>query len=128
MTEHGDGRVKNTLMNGITNHRMLYTVLGLGFAMLVLGGCAQASSASNTTQNGQQSTTPTGTQSVVTTGTVQTTIVATGKVVARDLADIAFQRSGQIISVTVQEGQTVKKGQPLAYLDQSGLSLALQNQ
>jgi multidrug resistance efflux pump len=115
-------------MKSKTCRKLFFVAVGLGAATLLMAGCGQsAANNSNSAQNGQTAT-PSGTPTTVTTGTVETTIVATGKVVARDLADVAFQRSGQIISVTVQEGQMVKVGQPLAYLDQSGLSLALQSQ
>ncbi len=113
-------------MKSQTYRKLLYIAVGLGAATLVLAGCSQTP-ASNSSQNGQTAA-PSGTPTKVTTGTVETTIVATGKVVARDLADVAFQRSGQVISVTVQEGQMVKAGQPLAYLDQTGLALTLQSQ
>ena len=114
-------------MKSQTYRKLLYIAIGLGAATLVLAGCSSQSPASNSSQ-GAQTTAASGTPTTVTTGTVQTTIVATGKVVARDLADIAFQRSGQVVSVTVQEGQMVKAGQPLAYLDQTGLALTLQSQ
>ena len=113
-------------MKSETYRKLRYVALELGVAIVVLAGCSQLTRSTPT--NGQNGATPTGTPATVTTGTVQTTIVATGKVVARDLADIGFQTAGQIVSVTVQEGQMVKKGQPLAYLDDSSLKLALQNQ
>lgn len=116
-------------MKSETYRKWRFVAFGLGVAILVLAGCSQLTrGATSNAQNGQNGATPTGTTTTVTTGTVQTTIVATGKVVARDLADIAFQNAGQIISVTVQEGQMVKKGEPLAYLDATNLKLALQNQ
>ena len=93
-------------MKSQTYRKLLTLALGLGAAAVVLAGCNQQTPSSNA-QNGQAAASS-GTTTTVTTGTVQTTIVATGKVVARDLADVAFQRSGQVVSVTVQEGQMVR--------------------
>ncbi len=121
------GGSNHTHMNGKINRRLLYAALTLGASALVLAGCSGLANSASTAGRNSQNTTPAGTQAQVTTGTVRTTIVGTGQVVARDLADVGFRTSGQIISVTVQQGDMVKTGQPLAYLDNSNLKLSVQS-
>jgi HlyD family secretion protein len=103
------------------NRKSLVT---LGMAgMIALAGCASPQAG----QNGQATATS-GTKYTVAKGTVQTTIIATGNVIARDSIGMVFQASGQVISVTVKAGDPVKAGQPLVSLDDSDLDLTAQQQ
>ncbi len=45
----------------------------------------------------------------------------TGKVVARQTSDLGFERTGKLVELTVDEGDRVTSGQPLATLDMQAL-------
>ncbi len=57
----------------------------------------------------------------VTRGSIEESVGATGNVVARQQATLAFAMSGQIVEVLVKEGQQVQAGDPLARLDTASL-------
>lgn len=61
-------------------------------------------------------------------GSVENRVVATGKVVARSTANLAFSRSGSVAQVMVKEGEMVKVGQPLLVLDVTELKLTAEQQ
>ncbi len=61
-------------------------------------------------------------------GSVENRVVATGKVVARSQASIAFARSGRVAEVLVKEGDSVTQGQPLAKLDTTELQTTADQQ
>lgn len=103
-------------------------LVGLAAAALLLSACNQLSRTAVNAANQNGQSTAAGAPLTVTKSVVETTIVATGKVVARDVADIGFQRAGQVISLTVEEGSSVKKGQLIAMLDTTSLYLTLQQQ
>ena len=56
------------------------------------------------------------------TGTLDRTVVVTGTVQPSQRADLNFPAGGEVISVTVTEGQQVAAGQPLAAIDAASLS------
>lgn len=103
-------------------------LVGLAAAALLLSACNQLARTAVNSANQSGQSTAAGTPFTVTKSVVETTIVATGKVVARDVAAIGFQRAGQVVSLTVEEGSTVKKGQLIAMLDTASLNLTLQQQ
>ncbi len=51
----------------------------------------------------------------------RTTRAYTGKVVARQTSDLSFERTGKLIELTVDEGDRVAQGLPLATLDTQAL-------
>jgi RND family efflux transporter MFP subunit len=57
----------------------------------------------------------------VATGAIENRVIGTGKVTAREILDVPFLRTGQILTVSVSEGDTVKAGQVLFELDSSDL-------
>lgn len=61
-------------------------------------------------------------------GSVENRVVATGKVVARSTANLAFSRSGSVAQVLVKEGERVKAGQSLLILDVTELQLSADQQ
>lgn len=65
---------------------------------------------------------------VVAKGSVENRVVATGKVLARSTANLAFSRNGAVAQVWVREGELVKAGQPLLTLDITELKLAADQQ
>jgi len=71
---------------------------------------------------------PTGQKYTVATGSIENTIVATGKIIPRQTADLVFSISGQVLTVTVAAGDQVKAGQLLASLDTTNLKFAEQQQ
>jgi multidrug efflux pump subunit AcrA (membrane-fusion protein) len=101
---------------------------GISAAALLLAGCNQLTRTAVNATNPDGSAAQTGTNITITRGVVESTIVATGKVIPRETANISFQRAGQVISITVAEGQAATKGQPLAMLDTASLELAAQQQ
>lgn len=46
-----------------------------------------------------------------------------GKIVANRTSELGFDRSGKLLKIAVQEGEIVKKGTPLAYLDTRSLKV-----
>lgn len=71
---------------------------------------------------------PTAEKITVDKGVVENRVVATGKVIARSDAQVAFARSGRVAEVLVNEGDTVTVGQPLARLDTTELQTAADQQ
>lgn len=63
-------------------------------------------------------------QYTVSSQTVQTTVSASGTLAPADEADLSFAVSGTIDAVSVKVGQTVKKGQVLASVDNTELAAA----
>ena len=61
-------------------------------------------------------------------GAVENRVVATGKVIARSQAGVAFARSGRVITVPVKEGDAVKKGQVIMALDSTDLQTSADQQ
>jgi multidrug efflux pump subunit AcrA (membrane-fusion protein) len=61
----------------------------------------------------------------VTAGASQLERVFFGKVVARATVDLAFQVSGQIVELSLDEGAAVSKGSALARMDLEPFELAL---
>ena len=62
----------------------------------------------------------------VTAGASQLERVFFGKVVARATVDLAFQVSGQIVELSLDEGAAVSKGSALARMDLEPFELALE--
>ncbi|RLC74073.1 MAG: hypothetical protein DRI61_17260, partial [Chloroflexi bacterium] len=56
-------------------------------------------------------------------GDLEVTVTASGYVGAASQVDLAFQVSGQVAEILVEEGQVVKAGQPLVRLDVKSLEL-----
>ena len=56
-------------------------------------------------------------------GDLEVTVTASGYVRAASQVDLAFQVSGQVAEILVEEGQVVKAGQPLVRLDLKSLEL-----
>lgn len=56
-------------------------------------------------------------------GTINSTVNATGSVIAQTNARLSFKTSGRIAEVSVKPGDTVQAGQTLAQLDTTDLSL-----
>jgi membrane fusion protein (multidrug efflux system) len=50
------------------------------------------------------------------------TVTASGAIESRSQADLSFQSTGKVVSVNVKQGDEVKKGQLLAYMDTSSQS------
>lgn len=97
--------------------------LGLIAASLALAACSNPlNPAANATPQ------PTGQKYTVATGSIENTIVATGKIVPRQTADLVFSISGQVLTVTVAAGDQVKAGQLLASLDTTNLKFTEQQQ
>lgn len=97
--------------------------LGLVAASLALAACSNPlNPAANATPQ------PTGQKYTVATGNIENTIVATGKIVPRQTADLVFAISGQALTVTVAAGDQVKAGQFLASLDTTNLEFTEQQQ
>src|SRR5258708_2571307 len=72
-------------------------------------GSAQANTTTNTQATAKQAT--------VDKGEVQITVSATGKIVVKQQSNLSFDQSGQIKTVLVKEGDSVKAGQLLAQQD-----------
>ncbi len=105
--------------------------LGTALGGAIAFGATQLKSPSNVQStnapNVAQTTLPAQT---VTVGTVDTvsiprTLSAKGTIAARNLISIVPQRGGQIKQILVKEGQTVKIGQPLAYVDDAELQIQI---
>ena len=105
------------------NQRKLpITVIGILIAAVLVAACS-APGTTGTTQTGTNQA-ASGTRVTVKTGSVENHIVATGKIVARATAQLAFSRSGMVKSVLVKVGDAVKAGQPLASQDTTDLELS----
>jgi HlyD family secretion protein len=107
----------------------MFVGLGLGGAIAL--GATQLKSTSNVKStnapNIAQTTAPSQT---VTVGSVDTVSIprslnAKGTIAARNLISIVPQRGGQIKQILVKEGQTVKIGQSLAYVDDAELQIQI---
>src|SRR5687768_17506443 len=83
------------------------------FAAVLLAACAGAEGTPNTAVT---AAIPVRLAPVVDTESTQA-IVATGTLAASDEVQLSFKISGIVARVLVQEGQTVRAGQPLAALD-----------
>lgn len=57
---------------------------------------------------------------------VEKTVSASGKVKSQNSAELSFNTTGRIQSINVKEGDTVQKGQLLAYLDANTVSQTIQ--
>ncbi len=91
-------------------HKLLITVLGMS---LLFTACSAPG-------NG-----PTATPEAIPTVVADNTIIAEGRVEPIRYAEIAFNASGVVSEVLVEEGQTVKKGEPLIRLgDESDTNYA----
>jgi len=77
-------------------------------------GLAQPQTTSSTATGAEATAT-------VTRGNIEQTVSASGNVGAERQATLAFQSSGPVIEVMVEEGQQVKAGQTLARLDTTSL-------
>lgn len=88
---------------------VLVVVAGLGAWLLTRGGGGSAATALTAT---------------VTSGTVQQTVSATGTVEPLHTADLDFGVSGTVTRVYVAAGSRVRKGQPLARVDDTQLVAA----
>jgi multidrug efflux pump subunit AcrA (membrane-fusion protein) len=74
---------------------------------------------------GAAAPTTTTTTQTVGTGTVKQSVSASGTLAPADEKNLNFPVSGQVTSVAVEEGQTVRKGQTLATLDSAALSASV---
>lgn len=106
-------------------------VLGLGVGGAIAFGATQLKSPSNVKSTNASTVAPTTAPSqTVTVGTVDNVSIprslnAKGTISARNLISIVPQRGGQIKQILVKEGQTVKIGQPLAYVDDAELQIQI---
>ncbi|WP_328531627.1 efflux RND transporter periplasmic adaptor subunit [Nocardioides sp. NBC_00368] len=91
-------------------------LLAAGVAAVVVGGGAGAWALTreDTTQSQAM-------QVQATSGTVKETVSASGTVEAAETADLSFEVSGTVTKVYVAEGDTVKKGDALAGVDDTTL-------
>ena len=62
-----------------------------------------------------------------TSGVIENLVIGTGSIVARSTTDLPFLRAGLVKSVSVSEGQYVKKGDVIALLDTGDLETAVQS-
>ncbi len=60
---------------------------------------------------------PVETQRLTPVDSYQVSRIYTGEIVSRRSSELGFERSGQVVRITVDEGDRVKAGTPLAYLD-----------
>ncbi|HEY9353224.1 MAG TPA: biotin/lipoyl-binding protein, partial [Nocardioides sp.] len=91
-------------------------LLAAGVAAAVVGGGAGAWALT------REDTTQSQTMTVqASSGTVKQTVSASGTVEAAETADLTFEVSGTVTKVHVAEGDVVKKGQPLAEVDDESL-------
>jgi len=88
--------------------------LGLGWPHLVHASDTKSDTGAPTEE---ARSLPVETMTVAETDRFRTERAYTGRVEARRVADLAFERSGLLLDVTVDEGDAVKAGQPLARLD-----------
>jgi len=108
---------------------VLVAGLGFGWPHLVRTSGAEAADratemAAEPAATGDQARAlPVQTRTVDATDRFETTRTYTGRVDARRVADLAFERSGLLLEVTVDEGTPVQPGQILARLDTRELDL-----
>jgi len=90
--------------------------LSAGLAVLVLAGIGYFAISSEGSGGGEAIT------AVVSKGDIEDTVTAVGNLQPRDYVDVGAQVSGQLKTLDVQLGDTVKKGQLLAEIDPQVLS------
>lgn len=88
-------------------------------AALALGGCGLAAPAA-AEQNAAAPTTVT-----IATGNVARTITATGAITAETTSNLAFEASGRVVDVWIDQGQLVAAGDQIAALGDSDLADAV---
>ena len=94
-------------------------LLAAGVAAVVVGGGAGAWALTREDTAQAQAM-----QVQATSGTVKETVSASGTVEAAETADLSFEVSGTVTKIYVAEGDTVKKGDPLARVDDTTLVAA----
>ena len=94
-------------------------LLAAGVAAVVVGGGAGAWALTREDTAQAQAM-----QVQATSGTVKETVSAGGTVEAAETADLSFEVSGTVTKIYVAEGDTVKKGDPLARVDDTTLVAA----
>lgn len=121
------------LWQGTTAHfgplkKLLPTVLGL--VCLVLAGAginallaarAKESQAQESKLSGPKPALPVETIELVPTDRLETIATFTGQVAARQAADLAFEGTGRVLELLVDEGELVQEGQVLGRLDRAQL-------
>ncbi len=93
--------------------------LAIGAALFILNRPQRAGA--NSARVGNQATT------TVSRGSIIGTVSGSGTITADQTLDVAFQTSGNVQQVLVQEGDAVKKDQPLATLDARTLEAQVAN-
>ena len=99
--------------------RTVRILLAAGVAAVVVGGGAGAWALTREDTAQAQAM-----QVQATSGTVKETVSAGGTVEAAETADLSFEVSGTVTKIYVAEGDTVKKGDPLARVDDTTLVAA----
>ncbi|WP_406031722.1 efflux RND transporter periplasmic adaptor subunit [Nocardioides sp. NBC_00163] len=94
-------------------------LLAAGVAAVVVGGGAGAWALTREDTAQAQAM-----QVQATSGTVKETVSASGTVEAAETADLSFEVSGTVTKIYAAEGDTVKKGDPLARVDDTTLVAA----
>jgi RND family efflux transporter MFP subunit len=102
----------------MTRHAATVAALSLAAALPALGGCSPSARAATARE---ESTIPVRTAAVAR-GPIDRPVVAAGTVVTKDEWDLAFKVGGLLASVTVHDGQPVRRGQLLATLDPTELA------
>ncbi|HEX3830230.1 MAG TPA: HlyD family efflux transporter periplasmic adaptor subunit [Sporichthyaceae bacterium] len=102
--------------------RRKWVAAGLAVVLLAGGGTAWALTRGGTTAAAPTSRTITDT---ISTGSVSKSVQASGTVEAANVADLTFPSAGTVSSVKVTVGETVTKGQALASINPTSLSLAV---
>lgn len=91
-------------------------------ALVVVGGFFLVRGISGSRSNAAQAETV-----IVARGALTQVVNATGNVAPASRATLAFELSGRVAEVLVDEGDAVQKGQPLVRLDTADLELALRS-
>jgi RND family efflux transporter MFP subunit len=102
----------------MTRHPAPFAAVVLAAALPALGGCSPSARASPAVE---VPTIPVRTVAVAR-GPVDRPVLAAGTVLAKDEWDLGFKVGGLVASVTVHEGQEVRRGQVLATLDPTELA------